>query len=59
MNAPLIGDSYFCGNEIPNIIESTGHGLFIRFKTDYHISKSGFEIEVDAGINNATRVRHM
>ena len=56
MNAPLIGDSYFCGNEIPNIIESTGHGLFIRFKTDYHISKSGFEIEVDAGMNNAIRV---
>ena len=49
MDAPLVGDTYFCGTEIPSIIESTGHALFLRFKTDYHINTKGFQFEVNAG----------
>ena len=52
MAAPLIGDTTYCGTDIPNMFESTGHNLFVRFKTDYDVGKRGFEIVVDAGKNN-------
>ena len=49
MAAPLIGDTHYCGTDIPDMMESTGHNLFVRFKTDYDVGKRGFEIVVDAG----------
>ena len=50
MAAPLIGDTHYCGTDIPDMFESTGHNLFVRFKTDYDVGKRGFEIVVDQGI---------
>ena len=49
MAAPLIGDTHYCGTDIPDMMESTGHNLFVRFKTDYDVGKRGFEIVVDQG----------
>ena len=49
MNAPLVGETYYCGTEIPSIMESTGHSMFLKFKTDYHMTAKGFQIEVEAG----------
>ena len=49
IDAPLMGDTYYCATDIPATMESTGHALFIRFKTDYHMSAKGFQIEVEAG----------
>ena len=49
LDAPLMGDTIYCGTEIPSIIESSGHSLFLKFKTDYHMTAKGFQIEVEAG----------
>ena len=51
MDAPLIDGTKYCGTDIPSntTIDSTGHSLFIRFKTDSTIRRSGFEINVDCG----------
>ena len=49
MNAPLVGDTVYCGTEIPSIMESTDHAMFIKFKSDYHMTAKGFQIEVEAG----------
>ena len=47
----LVGDTYFCGDRIPDVIDSTGHTLLVRFKTDHGIADTGFEIEIDSGRN--------
>ena len=47
----LVGDTYFCGDRIPDVIDSTGHSLLVRFKTDHGIADTGFEIEIDSGRN--------
>ena len=44
-----MGDTVYCGTDIPATMESTGHALFIKFKTDFHMSAKGFQIEVEAG----------
>ena len=51
MDAPLINGTQFCGTDIPSntTIDSTGNSLFVRFKTDAAIQRSGFEINVECG----------
>ena len=49
LGSTLVGDTYFCGDRIPDVIDSTGHSLLIRFKTDHGVAETGFEIEVDSG----------
>ena len=52
MGSTLIGDTYFCGDQIPDVIDSTGHSLLLRFKTDHGIANTGFEIEISSGKTN-------
>ena len=51
MDAPLIEGTKYCDTDIPvnKTFDSTGNSLFVRFKTDATIRKSGFEINVDCG----------
>ena len=51
VGSTLVGDTYFCGDRIPDVIDSTGHSLLVRFKTDHGIADTGFEIEIDSGRN--------
>ncbi|XP_013067334.2 tolloid-like protein 1 isoform X2 [Biomphalaria glabrata] len=38
--SPLIGN--FCGNKIPEDIQSTGHQLYLKFISDASVQRSGF-----------------
>ncbi|XP_070547511.1 bone morphogenetic protein 1-like [Ptychodera flava] len=39
-NSPLLGR--FCGDELPNIVYSTGSTLFVDFHSDHYQTKQGF-----------------
>ena len=51
VGSTLVGDTYFCGDRIPDVIDSTGHSLMVRFKTDHGVADTGFEIAIDSGKN--------
>jgi len=59
MSAPSIGGGPFCGPTLPDVIESTGHSLLVRFVSDHHLTMTGFQIQVDAGMYSKCMVLHI
>ena len=47
-DAQMIGERR-CGSNIPQPIISSGNQIFIRFHSDFSITSTGFEIEVNEG----------
>ena len=45
INSPKIGDRLY-GSKMPTAIFGSGNELFIRFKSDKSITKSGFQLQV-------------
>ena len=45
-NAPLMGK--YCGTQIPPDMTSTGHTLYLRFKTDYSVQGTGFKLSFES-----------
>ena len=44
-SAPLMGT--YCGSLIPTSIESSGRDMYVSFKSDYSITRRGFEVRVN------------
>ena len=47
MNAGLLGR--FCGSARPPAFTSTGQAMFVRFRTDYSVTRTGFKATVSFG----------
>jgi len=47
INSPIIGT--FCGTSTPSTQTSTGHVMFIRFRSDDSVPRSGFNATVGFG----------
>ena len=48
-NAPVIGNTTFCGSDAPEPLVSSGRELYIHFHSDRSVSKGGFNISVSTG----------
>ena len=47
MNAGLLGR--FCGSTRPPTVTSTGQAMFVRFRTDSSVTRTGFKATVSFG----------
>ncbi|KAJ8276925.1 hypothetical protein GJAV_G00069430 [Gymnothorax javanicus] len=45
-SSPLIGR--YCGNQVPDLVQSTQRSLFIRFRTDASVSNHGFTAQYES-----------
>ncbi|KAJ8337763.1 hypothetical protein SKAU_G00367290 [Synaphobranchus kaupii] len=46
VNSPLIGR--YCGNQEPDLVQSTQRSMFIRFKTDASVTNHGFTAQYES-----------
>ena len=49
-DSPRIGEK-LCGRNVPSPIQSTGNSMYLKFRTDGSVTKTGFKITANPGKN--------